>query len=92
MSSVASIALLVLAVELIVLVFAAFVGLVVASVGVVESTALVRRALRRGARGAKEVERKVDRLAKTRVLEPLVKVERATVWARTFLRELRSRH
>lgn len=91
MSSAASIALLILAVEAIVLLLALVVGAIVAGISVLESTALLRSLLRRQAKGARRVEDRITGVIENELLPRLVQVERAATWATTFFRAISKR-
>ena len=85
MSTAASIALMVFVIEVIVLFAVLLIGLIVAGVGVVESTGHTRRFLRRRAKDVDRIHKRVEDVAERHVMTPLVKVERATAWTRTFV-------
>lgn len=91
MSTAASIAVLVLAIEAIVLLLALIVSGIVAGISILESTALLRGVLRRQARGARRVEDRVAFAVEEELLPRLVQVERAAAWATTFFLVIRNR-
>ena len=88
MSIAASIALLILAVELILLFIAMLVGVIVAGVSVVESTALTRGFLRRQAKNAANLEQRVDAVV-TDSMTRLTAVERYAAWVTTFVESIK---
>ncbi len=88
MSTAASIALLILAMELLLLFVAVLVGAIVAGVGIVESTALTRGFLRRQARSVGTVQERVDAVV-TDSMTRLTAIERYAAWITTFVESIK---
>ncbi len=88
MSTAASIALLILAVELLLLFVAMLVGVIVAGISVVESTALTRGFLRRQAKSAGNLEERVEAVV-TDSMTRLTAVERYAAWVTTFVESIK---
>ncbi len=89
MSTPASIALMVLAIELILLFVALLIGVIVAGISVVESTGLTRRFLRRKAKSAGKLDSRVDAAVTESILPRLASAERYSAWVTTFVRSIR---
>ena len=88
MSTAASIALLVLAVELLLLFVAMLVGVIVAGISVVESTAVTRMFLRRQAKSAANLEERVGSVV-TDSMTRLTAVERHVAWVTAFVESIK---
>ncbi|MCY4110222.1 MAG: hypothetical protein OXG11_14505 [Chloroflexi bacterium] len=88
MSTAASIALLVLAIELLLLFGAILVGVIVAGVSVVESTAVTRMFLRRQAKGAANLEQRIGGVV-TDAMTRLTAAERYAAWVTTFVESIK---
>ncbi len=91
MSAAASIALLILIIEVAIFAFAILITLVIAGLAVVESTGLTRRFLRQQAKRADRASKAVEDRVQRHLLPPLIRFERGHAWTRQFIRSLRGR-
>ena len=90
MSAAASIALLILAIEVMLLAIGLLILLVVAGIAIVESTALTRRSIRKQAKAVKRANQAAQERIERHVLKPVTRFERGYAWTATFLRTLNS--
>ncbi len=72
-----NIAILILVIQGLVLFLALFIGGVIGSIAIIETTDRIRRGLRQLARSTERMRDTVDATVRTRVLEPVTEVERA---------------
>jgi hypothetical protein len=89
MSAAASIALLILAIEVILMVVGLLVLLVIAGIAIVESTALTRRGIRKQAKAVDRANQVAQESIERHVLKPVVRFERGYAWTAAFLRSLK---
>lgn len=90
MSDAASIALLILVIEVVIFVFALLILIVMGGVAVVESTALARRSLRQQGKRVEQANQAVEARVQRHVMDPVVRFERGYAWTRAFLRSMTS--
>ncbi len=90
MSAAASIALLILAIEVMLLAIGLLILLVVAGIAIVESTALTRRGIRKQAKAVKRANQAAQERIERHVLKPVTRFERGYAWTAAFLRTLNS--
>ncbi len=90
MSAAASIALLILAIEVMLLVFGLLIVLVIAGIAIVEATALTRRGIRNQAKTVDRANQAARERVERHVLKPVARFERGYAWTAAFLRSLNS--
>lgn len=83
-----NIAILILVVQALVLFLAVFIGSVMGSIVIIETTLSIRQGLRRIARSAERVHDATDTMARTYVLEPTTRVERVRARIHTYVSQL----
>ncbi len=83
-----NIAILILVIQGLVLFLALFIGGIIGSIAIIETTFRVRQGLRRVARSTERVRDRVDATARTRVLEPVTGVERARAKIDAYVSQL----
>ena len=88
MSDPASVALLVLIAMQIVLLVALAVVSVLASLAIVEATAVTRRGLRAQQRRVSWASRSLESAVERKVVEPVAQFERGAVWVESFVRQM----
>ncbi|MDP6348475.1 MAG: hypothetical protein QGG58_01625 [Chloroflexota bacterium] len=90
MSAAASIALLILAVEVMLMVVGLLILLVITGIAIVEATALTRRGIRKQAKAVDRANQAAQERIERHVLKPVARFERGYAWTAAFLRSLNS--
>jgi hypothetical protein len=84
-----NIAILILVIQALALFLAIFIGGVMGSIAIIETTLSIRKMLNRIAHSAERVHDTTDTLARTYVLEPTTEFERVRAKIHTYVRQLR---